>query len=178
VRLLDTAGIRESTDELEREGMARTSKSLAGADLLLHVLDRSVARPAKFDENETEQTRLVLLNKSDLPEHPDWQGVDALRICCLSAEGFRGLEEALVGTISEKHLRPESGVAINARHRDCLRRALTSCDLAAGTMDAALAPEYVTVDLRAALQALDEITGAANAEEIRDALFAQFCIGK
>jgi tRNA modification GTPase len=75
-------------------------------------------------------------------------------------------------------LRPESALAINARHRDCLRRALAACDLAAGTMESALAPEYVTVDLRAALLALDEITGGANAEEIRDAIFAQFCIGK
>ena len=178
VRLLDTAGLRDSVDEIEREGMARTSKSLAGADLLLHVLDRSVPRPADFTENSTEQPRLVLLNKSDLAEHADWQNVDALRICCLSADGLRGLEEAILEKISEKHLRPESGVAINTRHRDCLRRALTSCDLAAGTMESALAPEYVAVDLRAALRALDEITGAANAEEIRDALFAQFCIGK
>ena len=178
VRLLDTAGLRDSVDEIEREGMARTSKSLAGADLLLHVLDRSVPRPTEFTENSTEQPRLVLLNKSDLAEHADWQNVDALRICCLSADGLRGLEEAILEKISEKHLRPESGVAINTRHRDCLRRALTSCDLAAGTMESALAPEYVAVDLRAALRALDEITGAANAEEIRDALFAQFCIGK
>ncbi|MFN2623248.1 MAG: tRNA uridine-5-carboxymethylaminomethyl(34) synthesis GTPase MnmE [Chthoniobacterales bacterium] len=178
VRLLDTAGLRESADEIEREGMARTSKSLAGADLLLYVLDRSVPRPANFTENSTEQPRLVLLNKSDLAEHADWQNVDALRICCLSADGLRGLEEAILAKISERQLRPESGVAINARHRDCLRRALASCDLAAGTMESALAPEYVAVDLRAALRALDEITGAANAEEIRDALFAQFCIGK
>jgi len=178
VRLLDTAGLRDSADEIEREGMARTSKSLAGADLRLHVLDRSVPRPVDFAENSTEQPRLVLLNKSDLAEHADWQNIDALRICCLSADGLRGLEEAIVAKISEKHLRPESGVAINARHRDCLRRALTSCDLAAGTMESGLAPEYVAVDLRAALRALDEITGAANAEEIRDALFAQFCIGK
>jgi tRNA modification GTPase len=178
IRLLDTAGLREAGDEIEREGIARTEKSLAGADLLLHVLDRSIPPPDDFSENSTEQTRLVLLNKSDLPEHADWRGVDALRICCLSADGLRGLEEAIIARISEKHLRPESGVAINARHRDCLRRALTSCDLAAGTIESALAPEYVTVDLRAALRALDEITGAANAEEIRDALFAQFCIGK
>jgi len=178
VRLLDTAGLRESVDEIEREGMARTSKSLAGADLLLHVLDRSIPPPSDFTENSTEQTRLVLLNKSDLPEHRDWQNADALRICCLSADGLGGLEEAILAKISEKHLRPESGVAINARHRDCLRRALASCDLAAGTMEGALAPEYIAVDLRAALRALDEITGAANAEEIRDALFAQFCIGK
>jgi tRNA modification GTPase len=178
IRLLDTAGLRESADEIEREGMARTGKSLAGADLLLQVLDRSVPKPIGFSENSTEQTRIVLLNKSDLPEHPDWRGADALRICCLSINGLQGLEEAIMEKISEKHLRPESGVAINARHRDCLRRALTSCDLAAGTMEAAFAPEYMAVDLRGALRALDEITGAANAEEIRDALFAQFCIGK
>jgi tRNA modification GTPase len=178
IRLLDTAGLRDPGDDIEREGIARASKSLAGADLLLHVLDRSLPMPPGFTENSTEQERLVLLNKSDLPEHPDWESLDALRICCLSDNGLRGLEDAIVAKISEKHLRPESGVAINARHRDCLRRALTSCDLAAGTMEAAVAPEYVAVDLRATLRALDEITGAANAEEVRDALFAQFCIGK
>jgi tRNA modification GTPase len=178
VRLLDTAGLREAGDEIERAGMARTEKSLAGADLLLHLLDRSLPRPADFGENSTEQTRLVLLNKSDLAEHADWQNIDALRICCLSSDGLRGLEEAIVAKISEKHLRPESGVAINARHRDGLRRALSACDLAAGTIENSLAPEYVAVDLRTALTALDEITGAADAEEIRDALFAQFCIGK
>jgi tRNA modification GTPase len=178
IRLLDTAGLRESSDEIERAGMMRTEKSLAGSDLLLYVLDRSVQKPAGFTENSSEQTQIVLLNKSDLPEHPDWRNVDALRICCLSADGLRGLEDAIIARISEKHLRAESGVAINARHRDCLRRALSSCDLAAGTMEAAFAPEYVALDLRAALRALDEITGAANSEEIRDALFAQFCIGK
>jgi tRNA modification GTPase len=178
IRLLDTAGLRESADEIEREGMARTERSLAHADLLLHVFDRSVAKPAGFPCNSPEQIQIVLLNKSDLPENPGWTNVDALRICCLSNDGLKGLEEAIIARISEKHLRPESGAAINTRHRDCLRRALSASDLAAGTMESAFAPEYVVVDLRDALRALDEITGAANAEEIRDALFAQFCIGK
>src|SRR5205814_2602095 len=128
-----------------------------------------------FSENSTEQTRIVLLNKSDLPEHPDWRNVEALRICCISEDGLRGLEDAIIAKISEKHLRPESGVSRNARHRDCLRRALTSCDLAAGTVETAFAPEYIAVDLRAALRALDEITGAARREEIGDALVAQLC---
>ena len=178
IRLLDTAGLRESEDEVERQGMDRTERSLAGADLLLHVLDRSVAKPANFACNSTEQIQIVLLNKSDLPEHSDWANIDALRICCLSEDGLKGLEETILARISEKHLRPESSVAINARHRDCLRRGLTACDLAVGTMESAFAPEYVVVDLREAVKALDEITGAANTEEIRDALFAQFCIGK
>jgi tRNA modification GTPase len=178
IRLLDTAGLRDSADEIERAGMARTEKSLAAADLLLHVLDRSAAKPGGFAANSSEQTQIVLLNKSDLPEHPDWENVDALRICCISADGLRGLEDAIVARISDKHLRAESGVSINTRHRDCLRRALGSCELAAGTIDAAFAPEYVALDLRAALRALDEITGATDSEEVRDALFAQFCIGK
>lgn len=178
IRLLDTAGLRESADEIEREGMARTEKSLAGADLLLHVLDRSEPKPASFDDSPPDRIRIVLLNKSDLPEHPDWQDVDALRICCLSENGLHGLEDAMIARISEQHLRPESGVAINTRHRDCLRRALEACVLAAGTMENGLAPEYMAVDLRGVLRALDEITGQADAEEIRDSIFAQFCIGK
>jgi tRNA modification GTPase len=178
IRLLDTAGLRDSADELECAGMARTEKSLAGADLLLQVLDRNAPRPADFDDTPTEQIRLVLLNKSDLPEHPDWQHYDALRISCVQENGLHGLEEAIFEKISRKHLRPESAVAINARHRDCLARALASCGLAAGTMEAGLAPEYLAVDLRAALRAVGEITGADNVEEILDSVFAQFCIGK
>ncbi len=178
IRFLDTAGIRESTDTVEREGIARATKSLAGADLVLHVVDRSLPRPTESSDNGEDNRRILLLNKSDLPEHADWQGSDALRICCLSGNGMAALEETIVDRISRNHLKPESGVAINARHQTCLRRALASCELARATLDQGLAPEYATVDLRAALATVDEITGAANAEDVRDALFAQFCIGK
>jgi tRNA modification GTPase len=178
IRLLDTAGVREAMDEIEREGIARTQKSLASADLVLQVFDRNAAQPTGFSDKSIEQPRIILLNKKDLPEHSDWEKVDALRICCLTKTGLDGLAEAIIERMADKHLRTESGLAINARHRDCLRRALNSCDLAAGTMEAAVGSEYVAVDLRAALRALDEITGAANTEEIRDAVFAQFCIGK
>jgi tRNA modification GTPase len=178
IRLLDTAGLRDSQDELEREGIARTERSVATADLLLHVLDRNVPKPAGFNKHSTDQIELVLLNKSDLPEHSDWKHHDALRISCLEENGLHGLEEAILARISENHLRPESALAINARHRDCLRRALDFCELAHATMKAGIAPEYMAVDLRAALGAVGEITGADNMEEILDSLFAQFCIGK
>ncbi|PZR76807.1 MAG: tRNA uridine-5-carboxymethylaminomethyl(34) synthesis GTPase MnmE [Chthoniobacterales bacterium] len=178
IRLLDTAGLRDSDDELERAGMDRTEKSLSSADLLLQVLDHNAPKPPAFDESATDQIRIVLLNKSDLPEHPDWTGHDALRISCLEENGLHGLEGAIFEEIAQRHLRPESAVAINARHRDCLARALASCDLAAGTMEAGLAPEYMAVDLRASLRAVGEITGADNVEEILNSVFAQFCIGK
>ncbi len=178
IRLLDTAGLRDSADELEREGIARTEKSLATADLLLHVLDRNAPKPAGFDEQSPDRIELVVLNKSDLAEHPDWKQHDALRICCLTENGLHGLEEAILARISHNHLRPESALAINARHRDCLRRALDSCELAGITMGDGLAPEYMAVDLRAALRAAGEITGEENVDKILDSLFAQFCIGK
>jgi tRNA modification GTPase len=178
IRLLDTAGLCDSKDELEREGIARTERSLATADLLIRVLDRNAPQPAGFNKHSTDQIELVLLNKSDLPEHADWKHHDALRISCLEKNGLHGLEEAILSRISENHLRPESALAINARHRDCLRRALSSCELAHTTMKAGIAPEYMAVDLRAALRAVGEITGTENVDEILDALFAQFCIGK
>jgi tRNA modification GTPase len=178
IRLLDTAGLRDSQDELEREGIARTERSLATADLLLHIFDRNAPKPLKFDQNPADRIELVLLNKSDLAEHPDWRQHDALRICCVAENGLRGLEEAILARISQNHLQPENTLAINARHRDCLRRALDSCELAHATMNAGLAPEYLAVDLRAALGAVGEVIGTENVEEILDSLFAQFCIGK
>ena len=178
IRLLDTAGLRDSADEIEREGMARTEKSLAGADLLLQVLDRSEPKPASFDHRSREQIQIVLLNKSDLPEHPDWARSTRCAFVASRKMVSTGWRTPSSERISGQHLRPESGVAINTRHRDCLRRALESCELAGATMANGLAPEYMAVDLRAALRALDEITGQADAEEIRDSIFAQFCIGK
>src|ERR1700730_1474194 len=166
IRLLDTAGVRDPKDELEREGIARTERSLAAADLLIHVLDRNAPKPIGFNKHSTDQIELVLLNKSDLPEHTDWKHQEALRISCLEENGLHGLEEAILGRISENHLRPESALAVNARHRDCLRRALASCELAPATMKAGIAPEYMAVDLRAALRAVGEATGAENVEEI------------
>jgi len=178
IRLLDTAGMRDSQDKLEREGMTRTEKSLETADLLLHIFDRNAPKPTAFHERSSGRVELLLLNKSDLQEHSDWRNVDALRICCVSEDGLRGLEEAILARVSENHLRPENSFAINLRHRDCLRRALDSCELARATMEAGMAPEYMVVDLRAGLRAVGEITGADNVEEILDSLFAQFCLGK
>lgn len=178
IRLLDTAGIRDSEDRLEREGIARTEKSIATADLLLHILDRNVAKPAEFGTRSTDQIEIVLLNKRDLPEHSDWKGNDALRICCIEEDGLAGLEEAILARMSQRNVRAESAVAINRRHHDCLKRASESCELARASMTVGMAPEYLVVDLRAALRAVGEITGAENSEEILDSLFGQFCLGK
>jgi tRNA modification GTPase len=178
VRLLDTAGLRASRSELEREGIARTEKSLQLADLRLHIADRNAPRPPHFDERAGDTNEIVVLNKSDLPENSDWKNFRALRISCVTGDGLSQLQREILARITKQNLRPESTVAINTRHRDCLRRALEACDHARAALGKALSPEYVAVDLNEALRAVGEVIGAVDVEQILDSVFGQFCIGK
>src|SRR6266702_1761624 len=150
IRLLDTAGLRPSACDLEREGIARTERSLQMSDLRLHIVDRNAPRPAHFEKQNANGNEILLLNKSDLAEHTDWKNSDALRISCVTGEGLAELENEILARVAGQNLRAESAVAINTRHRDCLRRALDACDRAHVTMDNRLAPEYAAVDLNGA----------------------------
>src|SRR6266550_3904748 len=172
------AGMGTSTSDLEREGIARTEKSLQMADLRLHIADRNAPKPPHFDDRAGNSNEIVLLNKGDLPEHSDWKNFDALRISCATREGLPDLEQEILARITKQNLRPESAVAINTRHRDCLRRALESCNRASVALGKGLSPEYVAVDLNEALHAVGEIIGAVRVEQILDSVFGQFCIGK
>jgi tRNA modification GTPase len=178
VRLLDTAGLRTSTSELELEGIARTEKSLQLADLRLHIADRSAPMPLHFRERNCDPNEILVLNKSDLPEDSNWRDFHALRISCLTGEGLSELQREILARITRQNLKPESTFAINARHRDCLRRALESCDDAATAQAQGLSPEYVAVHLNEALRALGEVIGVIDGEQILDSVFSQFCIGK
>jgi tRNA modification GTPase len=178
-RLTDTAGLRaDETDAVESEGIARTERSLANADLVLHVVDASTERPPHFEARAVDGREVLLLNKSDLPEHHDWKGCNALRISCVAENGLADLEETLLARVSAQRWDAPSAVAINRRHRDCLRRALVAAEEARGALVENLPPELVAVDLRGALQAVGEVVGHAEMEQILDALFATFCIGK
>jgi len=178
IRLLDTAGLRLSENDLEREGIARTEKSLQLADLRLHIADRNMPKPAHFNGQADDSNEIVVLNKSDLPEDADWKNFEALRISCLTGEGLPQLQKEILTRVRQQNLRPESTIAINTRHRDCLRRALESCDLARTALGRGVSPEYVAIDLDNALRAVGEVIGVTDVEQILDSVFSQFCIGK
>ena len=178
VRLFDTAGLRTSASDLEREGIARTENSLKQADLRLHIVDRNAPRPAHFEERASNGNEIVVLNKSDLPEHGDWKTFQAIRISCATQEGLPELQEEMIGRIGKENLQAENSIAINLRHRDCLRRALDACDRAGEGMNSGTSPEYLAVDLNEALRAVGEVIGAVGVEQILDSVFGQFCIGK
>jgi tRNA modification GTPase len=186
IRLLDTAGLRASESELEREGIARTEKSLQLADLRLHIADRNAPKPAHFNSRKPSEfngatndpNEIVVLNKSDLPEDDDWKDFPGLRISCLTGDGLPRLEKEILTRIRKQNLRPESAVAINTRHRDCLRRALELCDRARTALGEGLSGEYVAVDVDEVLRSVGEVIGVVDVEQILDSVFSQFCIGK
>lgn len=178
LRLLDTAGLRASNDELERAGIARTKQSLEAADLVLHVVDASDARPTEFDQLQNDTREILLLNKCDLPSHPDWRDAVGLRISCTIENGVAGLEDAILDALGEGHVAAESAVAINVRHCDALRRAREAVERADATLAQNYSAEYAAVDLRAALDPLADVIGVGSDDAVLDSLFAQFCIGK
>ena len=178
IRLLDTAGLCTSESDLEREGIARTEKSLQLADLRLHIADRNAPKPAHFNGQADDPNEIVVLNKSDLPEDNDWKDSPALRISCVTGEGLPRLQKEILARIRGHNLRPESAVAINTRHCDCLRRASESCDRARTALGEGLSGEYVAIDLDQALRAVGEVIGVVDVEQILDSVFSQFCIGK
>ncbi|MEP6668347.1 MAG: tRNA uridine-5-carboxymethylaminomethyl(34) synthesis GTPase MnmE [Chthoniobacter sp.] len=175
IRLIDTAGVRESDDEIEREGMKRTRQELARADLALHIFDASQPPPLELAGDVT----LAVLNKTDLGEHPGWRAIEAVRISCLKGEGIEALAEAIVSRIAGgATAHRDWSLAINARHADCLRRAGGLAAAARDVMTDGLSPEFVAEELRGALEAVGEVVGKADSEEVLGKIFSTFCIGK
>ena len=178
VRLLDTAGLRDSSDAVEREGMARTTRSLQQADLKLYLADRSQPAPSDLQLPSDGAAGLIVLNKSDLPEHSDWAESDALRVSCMTGAGLDELEDQIIAHMASSHLQAENSLAINARHQDCLRRALQSCTRASEALQTGLTPDCYAIDIKEALAAVGEVIGTVDYEQILDSVFGQFCIGK
>ncbi len=184
LRLVDTAGLRESGDAIEREGIDRAHREVAAADLVLQVVDASTS-PSRSEmlsaAPDAEQLRLVVLNKIDLGVHPDWKNTGGtLRVSCVTGEGINHLAQEIAGRVAGGALRSSAGAmaAISVRHRDCLSRAQAALERARKTLVAGESPEFVAVDLRAALNACGEVVGGAGSEAILDRIFATFCLGK
>ena len=177
LRLTDTAGLRESVDPLENAGMAHTRRTLARADLALRVVDGSLPPRANPEPAPVE---ILVLNKADLGVHPGWAAhPEAVRVSCRSGEGLGALSDAIYRRVTGGQVAwNDSAVAINARHQACLQRAQAALQTARTALRDGLSPEFVALDLRAALEAVGEIVGRVDSEDILGRIFSTFCIGK
>jgi len=144
------------------------------------VADASRPRPSAHALPATATTRLLILNKSDLGEHPTWAGTTAMRLSCISGSGFDDLAAAIRDALHFGETDwGEQAIAINTRHQASLLNArsalLAAIDLLTNQADI---PELAAIDLREALDALGEIPGKLDTEDLLGAIFSRFCIGK
>jgi len=183
LRLVDTAGLREAGDDIERVGIQRTERELERADLVIEVVDGS--QPPGSSQRlhlppELVRRRIIILNKSDLGIHSDWIGIPGgIPLSCLNGEGIQELRDAIRDVIATAGpLAADHPVAINARHKAAFERSAACLLAAKGALERQEAPEFIALEIREALQALGDVIGQVDVERILDVIFSTFCIGK
>lgn len=188
VTLVDTAGLRETADPVEREGVRRSREMAASADLVLFVLDGSRASSAEdrsaYDEI-ADRPHLVVLNKSDRTAAEEGSGFagagkrGAVRLSAKTGEGIRELVAAVAREVapSEGAVRAQAPLT-RARQRLAVERALSALARAKAAVEEGLPLEFPAADVREATGALAELVGEVAPEEVLDAIFGEFCVGK
>ncbi len=182
--LVDTAGLRaDPADVVEVEGMARAHAVHGVADVTILVLDRSRALSADDEQLLTmtaARPRVVAGNKADLPSMWDIGSVDpaAVAVSALTGLGFDGLRAAVVQVLGAGERLRDTPAITNVRHAEILSRAGAALRRASASAAAGTPEEFVAADVNEARHLLEEITGSRTAEDVLDAIFSRFCIGK
>lgn len=181
IRLIDTAGIREGEGDIEREGIERSRSQIENAELILLLLDSSDSSEKARAIQIPEGARVIrILNKSDLELHPDWENSEGVFLSCLEQESREIVANAILEELQKGGGGFDSAnlTAINSRHQACLQTAQNAMGKAREMLEIGESPEFVAMDLRSALEAIGEIIGKTDVEEILGAIFSTFCIGK
>lgn len=189
VRLADTAGLRETDNPIEKEGMALVRERLLGADVVIVLLDGSeplCREDIRILDEIGNRNLLLAVNKVDLPRRLSEEDLAAygnlpkpLWISAKSGEGIDLLKKRLLEVARRGAGSHSSDIVLTAaRHKICVEKAMDFLSKAREGLRGGLSPEYAAFDLRQAVESLEEITGRNLSEEILDQIFSTFCIGK
>ncbi|HAN46928.1 MAG TPA: tRNA uridine-5-carboxymethylaminomethyl(34) synthesis GTPase MnmE [Cyanobacteria bacterium UBA8156] len=190
VQVLDTAGIREADDEIERLGIARSRQAVLTADLVLLVVDASqgwIPADDRILQEIGDRPVMVVLNKTDLadpapvqgtiPTGPNLQAI--LPMAAAQGLGIDCLEEAILHHVGLGHIAAaDLEVAINERQQAGLAQAVAALARTQTAITEGLPPDFWSIDLRSAQKALGELTGEDAVESVLDRIFQRFCLGK
>jgi len=194
VELVDTAGLREATDEAERLGIAKSREAMADADVVLLVVDGMVGIDKEDRAVMQGYPAIVAWNKSDLASESRGREADpsaALRdetknmrdgkkiaTSAVTGEGIGELREALVRAVAGDGALREAGMLTNLRQHQAVQSVVRRLDAAREAVGARIPHEMVLLDLYDALRGLDALTGATTNEDVLRLIFSRFCIGK
>ncbi|MBM4167843.1 MAG: tRNA uridine-5-carboxymethylaminomethyl(34) synthesis GTPase MnmE [Ignavibacteria bacterium] len=198
VRLIDTAGVRTAESIVEAEGVRRSERQIENCDVLLLVLDSSrhleeidLAHSNRLltSLKRPEAPCILVLNKSDLTSRltsrelvdiEAFAGLKRITVSAVNGHGLENLRLALVDAVGmRKGWSGEGGALVtHRRHHDALRRAQGELSRAMDSLVAGASNDFLSVDIRAALDSLGEIVGAVTTDDILEDIFSKFCIGK
>jgi tRNA modification GTPase len=188
VRILDTAGIRETMDLVEKIGVERSRELTQNADLILLLLDAS--QPLEKEDTDILEWLhgrkvLILLNKTDRPaaiQEEDVRkltGSTVIKTSMVDGTGLDRVEDTIYNLVYSGEIGPKNSVLItNNRHKEALIRAERYLGEALQAMDASVPLDMVTIDIRNVWESLGEITGESLTENLIDKIFMEFCLGK
>jgi tRNA modification GTPase len=187
IRIMDTAGIRNSEELVEKEGIRRSLNAINNADFIIALMDGS--EPLKEDDFQLLELikgkkAAVVINKSDLPAKLSLdaiaeEGREYLRLSALSGEGIETLKSLIFHSNLRNWNEEREGVVVtNIRHKTALDKASSSLGMAIGLLSSEQPLEFFSIELRDTLDSLGEITGIVTTEDILDKIFSTFCIGK
>ncbi len=189
LELIDTAGLREATNDVEKEGIARTEIAARDVDIVFFVLDGS--RELNSDDRDAlgviDQTKTIiyLINKSDLEHKLDITHfkklVSSEKVFFVSAKnktGIHAIKKELLLIVSKSNSYDGEVCLVQPRHFEVYTRVLESLKRAYEGCESRVAPEYVAQDVSESLETLGEITGETTSEDVIEKIFSEFCIGK
>jgi len=177
VRLIDTAGIREPENTIEKEGVSRAIKAAQNADIVIHVIDGSAGQLTK---KKTKTNDIVVLNKNDIAGHVPGKVENKANMFRLSALTGEGVGDLLnhISNYFNQGLLAEETLTARRRHLSALKEANKHFLEAAAKISTSRITDLVAEDLLQAQNALSEITGEFTSEDLLEKIFSEFCIGK
>ncbi|MCL4141919.1 UNVERIFIED_CONTAM: hypothetical protein GTU68_037833, partial [Idotea baltica] len=188
-RFIDTAGIRDTTDEIENIGIRKTFEKTAQAQLIIYLFDASIIRRLINAEIEKVTTKfpdkkmLVLANKSDLLSEKEMNHIEneiknTLFLSAKEKEGINSLKKELTQLSNIGALSNNETIVSNSRHFEALNKALIEINNVQNGIDNAISSDLIAIDIRQTLEHLGEISGKVTNEDLLGNIFANFCIGK
>ena len=182
LRLIDTAGLRQTDDEVERLGVERSRRAMESASLLLVVIDGSEAITdedrALLETAKHAAHAVVVLSKKDLRESAHVQtSLPVVSVSSVTGEGIDTLERT-IQTIFPLPEVPAGNILTNARHAEAIRRAIEHLSAALAAMEAGVTPDIVLTESEGAMAAIGELDGRTVREDVTARIFSRFCVGK
>ena len=174
-RFVDTAGLHDTDDKLERMGIERTERAIQKAQIVLYMAEPQQDK-LELPKLSDDQTLLLVVNKIDTSSKREFE--DAIYISAREGEGIDKLRQALRTTVDTEGLYRGEVVVSNMRHFEALSRAHSALSAAISALDCGISEELLAEDIRSAITPLAEITGHITSDDILQNIFSHFCIGK